>query len=883
MVKVGMRKLWGAGMIIIGLALLLGCSDPVSPSNDLAQPTVNALLQSTPTLAAGVAILPPPTPNINASNSEEMAVSTLTPIPTVTPLPSPTPSPQPAVRLTLAETALHNGDYAAAIVHLAAAQRISENYTASQQQFILYQLGVAYQADGRFPEAVETFNTLLLQFPGSAPTAVYLRLGQLYTNLGDSSLAIAAYQFYLGQNPEMAGYVEPFLAEIYAAQGEVASVVAAYEAAVAAPAQRLQEVRNRQRLAQLYLENGRLREAVTQYDAIRDLAFTEFTQGQMNYLAGMALLAAEDTEAAYGRFQTSLTQYPQSYESYLGLVELVEAGVPVDDFQRGLVNFNAQAYEPAIAAFERVIAASPDNYPADAHLYIAWSYEALGNLPEAYAALTRFAQLEPAKGLFEQANLRSRVGETAVSLQTYQDYLAQFPDGEDAPLAAWQAATLAEQSGDIETAVAQYSLLGSNYPTFADAPEALFRAGWLANDAGDVETAVLHWHQLIQTYPDSEYGGAGLVWLQRLLPQYTLPTPAPSATLQATGTPPATAASASSGQTASVDSVQAVATPDLAQIEADIQRLILTNRRVDYYWLRAVGLLNEQEPFVGNGSHVFTGTGRFLPPSPFAAQEAQAEAEAWLRDWLLLEENRPISQLSPSLAADSRLIVGQKLWDAGMLEAAKGEFENLRASVADDPLLSYQLALYFREIGLYRSSILAGTAVLNLSGQTVFEAPKFIGQLAYPVYYADLILPLATQYGYDPRLQFSLVRQESLFESFAHSGAAAQGLSQVIPDTGAYIANQLNWPNFVNEDLYKPVVGLNFGAFYIDQQLSFFDGYAHAALAAYNGGPGNAARWYEQAGGDLDQFVEVVNFPETRLYIERIFVGFVIYDYLYGE
>ena len=143
-------------------------------------------------------------------------------------------------------------------------------------------------------------------------------------------------------------------------------------------------------------------------------------------------------------------------------------------------------------------------------------------------------------------------------------------------------------------------------------------------------------------------------------------------------------------------------------------------------------------------------------------------------------------------------------------------------------------------------------------------------------------MPLAEQYNFDPRLQLSLVRQESLFESFARSGAAAQGLSQVIPDTGAYIANLLNWPDFVNEDLYKPYVGLNFGAFYLSQQLNNFDGHAHAALSAYNGGPGNAARWYDQAGGDLDLFVETVNFPETRLYIERIFVGFVIYDYLYG-
>ncbi|MFZ1400486.1 MAG: lytic transglycosylase domain-containing protein, partial [Candidatus Promineifilaceae bacterium] len=297
-------------------------------------------------------------------------------------------------------------------------------------------------------------------------------------------------------------------------------------------------------------------------------------------------------------------------------------------------------------------------------------------------------------------------------------------------------------------------------------------------------------------------------------------------------------------------------------------------RRIDYYWLRAEGLAAGEEAFVGNG--------RIFPPTPLEREPLQAEAETWLRNWLLLEADAPVGQLSAALAGDPRLIVGQKLWDAGLLEAAKAEFEELRVSVADDALLSYQLALYFRDIGLYRSSILAAVTVLNLSGQTVFEAPKFIGQLAYPVYYADLILPLAERYDFDPRLQLSLVRQESLFESFARSGAAAQGLSQVIPDTGAYVANLLNWPNFVNEDLYKPYVGLNFGAFYLSQQLNSFDGHAHAALTAYNGGPGNAARWYDQAGGDLDLFVETVNFPETRLYIERIFAGFVIYDHLYG-
>jgi soluble lytic murein transglycosylase len=158
-----------------------------------------------------------------------------------------------------------------------------------------------------------------------------------------------------------------------------------------------------------------------------------------------------------------------------------------------------------------------------------------------------------------------------------------------------------------------------------------------------------------------------------------------------------------------------------------------------------------------------------------------------------------------------------------------------------------------------------------------------VARLAYPVYYADLILPLAEQYGYDPLLQFALVRQESLFESFARSHAAAQGLSQVIPDTGRYIAMRLAWPNYENELLYRPAVGLVFGAYYLQEQLNNFDGDVYAALSAYNAGPGNAARWRNQAPDDPDLYVEIVNFPETRLYIERIYAGHAIYRFLYGE
>jgi soluble lytic murein transglycosylase len=223
------------------------------------------------------------------------------------------------------------------------------------------------------------------------------------------------------------------------------------------------------------------------------------------------------------------------------------------------------------------------------------------------------------------------------------------------------------------------------------------------------------------------------------------------------------------------------------------------------------------------------------------------------------------------------------LWELGLYAEAKRELEEVRQSYSHDVLATYQLALYFRDLGLYRSSILAADALLLLSGQNVFEAPRFIARLSYPVYYQDLIRELADEYGYDPLLQFALVRQESLFESFIASHVGAQGLSQVMPATGEDIARSLGWPDFSKEDLYLPYVGLAFGAYYLDRQLETFDGDVYAALSAYNAGPGNAARWVAAAPHDPDLYLETVDYPETRTYIERIYVGYTAYRWLYGR
>jgi soluble lytic murein transglycosylase len=78
-------------------------------------------------------------------------------------------------------------------------------------------------------------------------------------------------------------------------------------------------------------------------------------------------------------------------------------------------------------------------------------------------------------------------------------------------------------------------------------------------------------------------------------------------------------------------------------------------------------------------------------------------------------------------------------------------------------------------------------------------------------------------------------------------------------------------------------VNLTLGQDYLSDQRDNLGGDLYAALAAYNGGPGNAAAWQSLAKGDPDLFVEVVRFDETRNYLMGIYEVFSIYSRLYAR
>ena len=129
----------------------------------------------------------------------------------------------------------------------------------------------------------------------------------------------------------------------------------------------------------------------------------------------------------------------------------------------------------------------------------------------------------------------------------------------------------------------------------------------------------------------------------------------------------------------------------------------------------------------------------------------------------------------------------------------------------------------------------------------------------------------------------AIIRQESRFETGAASSAGAQGLMQVMPGTAQSIAGQLGWQDFQPQQAYWPYVNVALGTFYIHQWLEHFGGSIFTALAAYNGGPGNAAVWHAWAPDDDELMAALININETRAYIQAVWVNYEAYRRLYPD
>jgi soluble lytic murein transglycosylase len=781
-------------------------------------------------LACGTAA--PPTPTVYLPGTPD-SVASATPLP----LPTPTPTPLPADRLAGAEQALHDGDFEAAAAAYVDLLSLSPEEEAAARARL--GLGIARLRDGDHAGAVDALRDFVAAHPSDALVPVgRFMLGDALSGAGDPLAAAGEYRAYLSAGTVITAYVDQSLGNVLYAGGDYLAAADAYRSAAAAAPDASFEVWTREALALVYVALEDYDGALAQYDAILQVARIPAYRARIEHQAAETLLLAGESDSAYERHLSIVETYPEETYAYLSLVKLVEAGRGVDDYLRGLVDYYGGAYSPAVAAFARYVNASPSAHRGDAHWYAGLSFLAAGSPSLAEGEFRLLIDTHPGNALvgdawMELAAAQVDRGERDEAIATYREFVDTLGGHSRAPEALWRVARL-EEDGDLEAAAEAYLDCHARYTDSAYGAKALFRSGLLSYRAGAMVEAAVAWDTLARVYVDSDLRPAALLWLGKLRLAQGDPEAAASVLAEAGRSDP-----------------------------------------LGYYGLRAGDLL--ADPL----SPLFSPAG-YAPAQDGAA--GRAETDGWLAGWLELESAAGLGDLGPDLAADPRLQRGADLWSLGRFEEAMSELEALRQATASDALAQYRLALYFRDLGLYRSSALCAVRLVDLSpAGTVLDAPALVGRLAYPVYYENLVLQSARENGLPPLLVFALVRQESFYESLATSHASAHGLMQVIPETGVLIAAQLGWPpGYETADLYRPFVSVRFGTYYLAQQRDRF-GRIDAALAGYNGGPGNAQRWLELAGEDPDLFLEAITFEETRVYLQRIREHLAVYEALYGQ
>jgi soluble lytic murein transglycosylase len=159
------------------------------------------------------------------------------------------------------------------------------------------------------------------------------------------------------------------------------------------------------------------------------------------------------------------------------------------------------------------------------------------------------------------------------------------------------------------------------------------------------------------------------------------------------------------------------------------------------------------------------------------------------------------------------------------------------------------------------------------------------GYLMYPVPYPVQVLQNAAQYDLPPHLVYAMIREESRFDRKAVSRVGALGLMQLMPETGRYVARELEMPQLTEEGLLDPEVNIAFGIWYASSLYDRSGDDYIWMLAAYNAGPANAKRWFgsKRSGADTIQIVDRIDFKETRRYVQRIVESANVYHTLYFD
>jgi len=768
----------------------------------------------------------------DSANPTSVSAPVFTPTPALTSLPAPE-------LLNRALRAREIGDYDAAALDLRAL--LDAHPQSAEARPASYYLAESFALRGRWTSALESLAPLHEGGPrpgADQPDILYARglflLARGHEQAGAWADAVAAYERYRALATPLEPYARLREAAQQAALGRNAEAAQGYEAVAAGDIVPGERAGAYEKAIALRIQLGQKDLALALYHKLLDLAHEPTYRARI--LLGAAGLAAElgapdDARAWLREIVERTPGTPQALDALnrlkddplSGLAPAVVAQVYVAHEQ----------WADALPFYDSAVAAANGDEALDLRRQRALARRGAGDFAGALGELANISAEAPNSAAGRQARLdwiqtAGQNGDLQAAIDGYRQFAEAYPDDAGAPEALSRAATLLGRAGDAEGAIRQQLELGQRYPASEQAHDALYEAGWALFRSNRAEEARAAWNRLRQSATGVVAAQAAF-WAARTFD----PQSADYASL--------------------LDAAIATA-PD------------------SYYGARAAELRGKQA----------TASVPIGAPIP---GESWRAAEDWIASW----SGKPAYHLDeqgypPEVGQASTIIRAIELAEVGLQPETIAEWNEARAAWSQDPVKLYLLARLANDHGVPYIALKAAEDVARLSPAQGFAgAPDALRRLIFPTPYADVLVAAARERGIDPLVLYATLRQESLFNPGATSGVGALGLAQVMPATAQGIAQNLQVVDFVETDLYRPAVSIRFGAFYLGHQLATMGGSFQAALAAYNGGPGNAQRW---AGGntvaDPDLFTEGIDYSETRDYVKLVYGYYGAYRRLYA-
>ena len=248
-----------------------------------------------------------------------------------------------------------------------------------------------------------------------------------------------------------------------------------------------------------------------------------------------------------------------------------------------------------------------------------------------------------------------------------------------------------------------------------------------------------------------------------------------------------------------------------------------------------------------------------------------------------IDDPKPSIHYSVTAPEDNiRLQKALLLENCGMVDFGVRELQAAKTDSGGNWGLA-QIAQLYSDSGLYYRSL--QSVKHALPGYYSFDMndlPRKFWEDLFPRPYWGEVKRYSGEYGLNPFLVASLIRQESEFNPNAISHAQAIGLMQLLPKVGKNLAKEVRLKHFDTSMLLDPGTNLQLGTRYLHSLLIKYNGQVEYALAAYNAGSERVDGWRNAKYRDVYEFVESIPFTETRGYVQAIVRNRELYEELYG-